>query len=101
MYYKVYGKSEVTSVYRDLDMGVHHVSNTTLEMFIRNIHRDVMRVQDYSGTSVTFNLQAKYKYFTIDDVIEIFVRNGYKVVVTENSLAYNKATITIMWKGMW
>lgn len=96
MYYKEYGKI-TANVYHNLKMPHQYVTNIALEMCLQNLYRDMRLVSEYMGTSITFDLNYRYPLFTAQDIVDCFVYNGFKVVLTVNSELKNKVRLTVMW----
>lgn len=96
MYYKEYGEIKA-NVYKRLMLPPRYVTNVALEMCLHNLYRDMRTVAEYQGTSITFDLDYRYHFFRADDIIKVFVHNGFKVVLTVNSELRNKVRMTVMW----
>lgn len=96
MYYKEFGKV-LSNVYSPLSLPSDKVTNVALEMCVSNLYRDMQKVSEYLGTTLTFDLNYKYKFFTAQDIIDVFVSNGFKVILTVNSELQNKVRITVIW----
>lgn len=54
-------------------------------------------VSEHQGTSLTFDLNYRYPLFTAQDIIDVFVHNGFKVVLTVNSELRNNVRLTVIW----
>jgi hypothetical protein len=88
----------VVQSYDRLTLQFRDITNIALDMCLQRILSDIRLVDSRGGRALTLELKSKYKLYTVDDIIRVFLENGYKIITTYRD--DHKTIITIVWLNM-